>query len=162
MNLRLLSESLDDFLFRQVPRIVALPREDVKWHFNPLCAVCPYKSSCRGRAVAEGRIGSIPNISLDDEHMLQGLLAIARGTGHKTTDIEDLHLLIEDARRFQLAEVTYPSTIKKAKRILALPLRRNIRDTLRSPIVEAARTRSLKVTMMVIYIAESHSNTSIL
>src|ERR1700734_3522856 len=101
INLRLISDSLKAFLFHRLPKILALPRDNVKWHFNPLCRTCPFEPECRTRAIREQTLGSMPNISLDQAHVLDSLLVISRD--HQTeprpkpiTDIEDLHILFAD------------------------------------------------------------------
>ncbi|RXW24968.1 hypothetical protein EST38_g889 [Candolleomyces aberdarensis] len=50
----LLAPSLDRFLFERLPKLLALQRESVDWHFNPLCqgfGVKPFSLSDLGEAV---------------------------------------------------------------------------------------------------------------
>ncbi|KAF8146877.1 hypothetical protein K438DRAFT_1910626 [Mycena galopus ATCC 62051] len=79
INISLLKPSLDDFLFRRLPKILSLPR---------------------ATTVEDGELGSMPNISLAEVKSIRTLLGISRGfsaTNTGVTDIEDLHLLLGDA-----------------------------------------------------------------
>jgi len=144
-----LSDSLKNFIFRQLPHLLSLPRKKVEWHYNPLCGHCPYNPSCRSRAVREGTLGSIPNLSLDDAKSLKSLLEISRGNGnqprsHELTEIEELHKLLQDQGSVATLQKAMPSTMKKAKRILGIPTK-NAERTHRSAVVEAVITQSIKV-----------------
>jgi hypothetical protein len=95
----LLAPVLDALLFRDLPKVIALPSDRVKWHYNPLCRGCRYEPKCRTRTQDHGELGSMPNISLDDAKALKDLLRDARRTsppnqGERLTDIEDLHRLV--------------------------------------------------------------------
>jgi hypothetical protein len=143
INTSLLAPSLDDFLFRRLPKILSLPRESVEWHLNPLCRGCPFRSDCEQRTIEDGELGTMPNISLAQVKTIRTLLGISRGfapTESSLTDIEDLHLLLADVGRLNKIKVSYPSTLKKAKRILGVQ-----RNSLVSPAVEAARTTTIQV-----------------
>ncbi|KAJ7099528.1 hypothetical protein B0H15DRAFT_878098 [Mycena belliarum] len=143
INTSLLAPSLDDFLFRRLPKILSLPREKVDWHYNPLCRGCPFKSDCETRTIEDGELGAIPNMSFAEVKTIRTLLGISRGssgTDSFVTDIEDLHLLLADAAKLEKIRSSFPSTLKKAKRILAVQ-----RNSLVSPIVEAARTKTVQV-----------------
>ncbi|KAJ7125176.1 hypothetical protein C8R44DRAFT_830984 [Mycena epipterygia] len=143
INTSLLEPSLDEFLFHRLPRILSLPHDSVNWHLNPLCRGCPFKSDCEKRAVEDGELGTIPNISLAQIGTIRTLLGISRGfpgTESTVTDIEDLHLLLNDAIKLDKIRKAFPSTLKKAKRILAVQ-----RTSLTSPVVEAARTKKIQV-----------------
>ncbi|KAJ6589935.1 hypothetical protein DFH09DRAFT_219264 [Mycena vulgaris] len=143
INTSLLAPSLDDFLFRRLPKILSLPRESVDWHLNPLCRGCPFKSDCEKRTVEDGELGTMPNISLAQVKPIRTLLGISRGisgTDFSVTDIEDLHLLLADAGKLDKIKKTYPSTLKKVKRVLAVQ-----RNSLASPVVEAARTNTTQI-----------------
>lgn len=153
INFSLLSDSLDKFLFTRLPYILTLPREQVKWHFNPLCQTCHYEPKCRSRAVRERTLGSMPNISLDEANVLESLLAISRreskSSSGKLTDIEDLHKLFEDKDKIDVLSRSFPSTLRKAKRILGLPNRSDRKRVASSAILEAARTQTVKVRVIL-------------
>ncbi|KAJ7772068.1 hypothetical protein DFH07DRAFT_214825 [Mycena maculata] len=140
INTSLLAPSLDEFLFRRLPKILSLPRESVDWHLNSLCRTCPFKSDCEQRAVEDGELGAIPNISLAQVRTIRTLLRISRGGSSTGTDIEDLHLLLSDAGKLRKIRTSFPSTLKKAKRILAVQ-----HTSLTSPVVEAARRKTIQV-----------------
>ncbi|KAJ7496852.1 hypothetical protein FB451DRAFT_1209000 [Mycena latifolia] len=143
INTSLLAPSLDDFLFRRLPKILSLPRESVDWHLNPLCRGCPFKSDCEKRTVEDGELGAIPNMSLAEVKTIRTLLGISQGfpgTNSSVTDIEDLHLLLADASKLAKIKDSFPSTLKKAKRILAVQ-----RNSLASPVLEAARTKTIQI-----------------
>lgn len=147
IDLDLLSDSLRDFLFCRLPKILALPRERVKWHFNPLCRTCPFESDCRSRAIQEQTFGSMPNISLAEADTLSSLLAILHTSqANDMTDIEELHTLFKDLPRMGHLANTFPSTFRKAKRILGIPNRTNKQSVSVSPMVEAARTNNITVS----------------
>ncbi|KAG6920219.1 hypothetical protein DXG01_004988 [Tephrocybe rancida] len=146
----LLSSSLDHFLFEKLPDIISASLEETKWHYNPRCRGCPYENDCKTRAISEGDLGSMPNISLEDAKMLRGLL---RASFESTdtivqipppTDIEDLHKLIAEPDKLDKLASQFPSMIKRSKRILALPEKSRQRT---SPVVEAARSRSPQVKL---------------
>jgi hypothetical protein len=150
VDLHLISDSLNAFLFHRLPKILELARDDVRWHFNPLCRTCPFKPECRTRAIREKTLGSMPNITLDQAQVLDGLLVISRGKENESrprriTDIEDLHRLFADNTKLNVLERAFPSTFRKSKRILGIPNRNNGRHTSSSAIVEAARTNMIKV-----------------
>jgi hypothetical protein len=150
IKLSLLSDSMNDFLFLRLPRILGTPRDDVSWHYNPLCRSCPYTHECRTRSKDEKTFGFMPNISVEQAKVLEHLLTISQG-GAKTrgvTDIEDLHTLIEDHPRLAVLETSSPSTVRNAKRILGIPIRRS-RETTSSAIVEAARKETIQVSEVI-------------
>ncbi|RDB25120.1 hypothetical protein Hypma_007621 [Hypsizygus marmoreus] len=136
----LLSTSLDEFLFERLPNIISVPREEVKWHYNPLCHNCPYEYDCKVKALHQGELGAIPNISLDEARTLKGLLRIASSsltdTDAKLTDIEDLHDLIAHPVKLENIAKRFPSTVKRSRRILALPKKNGFHS---SPVVESIR-----------------------
>jgi hypothetical protein len=151
INLMLLSDSLKAFFFQRLPQIMQLPRQNVQWHYNPLCRNCPYNTGCRSRALHEAKIGSMPNISLDQAAVLENLLLASRSlddnsTSTKLTDIEDLHRVIADQTKFQTLENSFPTTVRKAKRILGLPRRSRPSAVVASAAVEASRTHTLRVS----------------
>lgn len=146
-SLSLLGPPLDGLIFRSLPKVIALPREDVKWHFNPICHDCRYEPDCRNRAVDGGNLGSMPNISIEEARVLKDLLRMSRPwtSPHSLTDIEELHNLVE-RRELDKLKKTSPSVVKKAKEILALPKKfRRIDRQLQSPMIEAARTKIIQV-----------------
>ncbi|KAF7321769.1 AAA-12 domain-containing protein [Mycena kentingensis (nom. inval.)] len=138
INIHLLAPSLDDFLFRRLPKIVLRPKGELQWHLNPLCRACPYEEECTEKTVAEGRLGTMPNISLAQVEILRTVLGISRLP--KTTDIEDLHLLIGNAGKMASLQASHPSTMKKAKRILAMR-----RSATKSPVLDAARSKKVQL-----------------
>jgi hypothetical protein len=153
VNLSLLSDSLKKFIFRKLPQIIAERRENVKWHYNPLCRNCPYDRECRASTIRNGKLGAIPNISLEDATDLGSLLVGSRGAGgqslsHGLGDIEDLHNLIGDQDRFNAFEESFPGTARKAKRILGLPLRKIRGAQPVSAAVEAARSNTIQVDQL--------------
>ncbi|KAF7315520.1 AAA-12 domain-containing protein [Mycena indigotica] len=140
IDINLLAPSLDDFLFRKLPRIVSQPREEIPWHLNPLCRGCPFEAGCTQRTVDEGRLGVMPNISLAQVEVLRTMLGVSSSGGSGTTDIEDLHRLLGDSNEMRKLELSHPSTARKAKRILAMR-----KSAATSPALEAARTRAVQV-----------------
>ncbi|KAH7875454.1 uncharacterized protein C8R40DRAFT_1160716 [Lentinula edodes] len=151
VEISLLSFPLDDFLFRRLPAILSIPRKDVFWHYNALCHGCPFSKDCQQKAVEEGEIGSMSNISIPEAKLLRNLLQIWQDTGvshpRGETDIEDLALLLEDRKGMQRIGSSYPVTLRKAKRILALPprTRKASKATAASPILQAARTDKIQI-----------------
>ncbi|KAJ3499450.1 hypothetical protein NLJ89_g10100 [Agrocybe chaxingu] len=147
----LLAPALDTLLFRDLPKVIILSREEVKWHFNPLCNGCRYEQDCKSRAVEDGELGSMPNISIDDARVVKDLLRLGRVAAPtrldgRLTDIEELHTLVATPHKLELIAKASPSVIKKAERILALQKkRRNQTIAIQSPIVEAARTKNIQV-----------------
>ncbi|TFK23145.1 hypothetical protein FA15DRAFT_670751 [Coprinopsis marcescibilis] len=153
IQLSLLRPSLDAFLFDRLPRLLSLPKGDVRWHFNPLCSGCNFKEECKSVTIKEGRLGSMPNISISDARTLHELLDI----GHQifpdlpapgsTTDIEDLHLLLSKEGRITRLEQHSPITMKKVKGMLSLPKRRNrnSRPKKSGPVLDATRNNSIRV-----------------
>ncbi|KAJ3833831.1 hypothetical protein F5878DRAFT_387710 [Lentinula raphanica] len=151
VEISLLSFPLDDFLFRRLPAILSLPREDVFWHYNPLCQSCPFSPDCRQNAIDQGEIGSMSNISIPEAKLLRSLLQLwqesQRSHSPGETDIEDLALLLQDSNAMQRISGSYPVTMRKARRTLALPSRnrKNSKQDVSSPVVEAARTGKIQI-----------------
>lgn len=147
----LLAPALDALLFRDLPKVIALPLDRVKWHYNPLCRGCRYEPECRTRARDHGELGSMPNISLDDAKVLKDLLRDARrasppNKGERLTDMEDLHRLVANHTKFDNIAKSSATVVKKAKQILQLPKKfRPQIGSNPSPIVEAARTKEIQV-----------------
>ncbi|KAF7315521.1 AAA-12 domain-containing protein [Mycena indigotica] len=137
IKISLLAQSLDKFLFRNLPKIVFRPREEIQWHFNPLCRDCPFEANCKQLTIVEGRFGTIPNISPDQVEVLRGIVRKSQvDNQHRTTDIEDLHHLLSNNEMRRLD----PIAAKKAKRILAMR-----KSSLTSPILEAAKSHTVTV-----------------
>ncbi|EIN06560.1 hypothetical protein PUNSTDRAFT_24760, partial [Punctularia strigosozonata HHB-11173 SS5] len=144
----LLASSLRPFLFSRLPRLLALPAADVSWHLNPLCRTCPYEPAHRTRALTEGAIGAIPNVSVADKGALERLLGAARARDAKLGigDIEDLHLLFSNPNAVDALERAFPSGVKSAKRILGVPSRTRPHTSPNpSAVLEAALTRTVQV-----------------
>jgi hypothetical protein len=131
---------------------MGLPRQDVQWHYNPLCRNCPYDAECRSRAIREGKIGSMPNISLDQAAVIENLLRASRRLDNPSSaplsDIEDLHTLIADQTKFKALEASFPGTTKRAKRILGLPPRTRPSVVVTSAAVEARRSNTVQVSQL--------------
>ncbi|KAG6850866.1 hypothetical protein H0H93_007484 [Arthromyces matolae] len=148
INYALLSSSLDQFFFDKLPDIISASIDDVRWHYNPQCQSCPYEHDCKSKAQAEGRLGSMANISMDDAQTLRRLLRLASQNVKTDTppvsDIEDLHRLVAGPKKLEQLSVPFPSLIRQSKRILGLPKKGGNRE---SPVVEAARSRSSQVKL---------------
>lgn len=148
----MLSLPLDDFLFRRLPEILSLSRGEVFWHYNPLCHGCPFSQGCEKKAIEKGKLGSMSNISIGEAKSLRSLLLLRQSSEttapHEVTDIEDLASLLEDRDGMRKISKSYPVTLRKAQRILALPFRtrNSIKSILpHSPVLQAARTRQIQV-----------------
>ena len=150
VQVSLLAPSIDRFLFERLPKLLALQRESVDWHFNPLCQGCKFSSGCREASIEEGRLGSMPNISITDARALQELLNSAASTldqSFVSSDIEDLCQLVSSPSAFTTLEKQFPVLVKKGRRILRLPQNRpNCRESaLASPMLDAANTKTVQV-----------------
>lgn len=154
ISISLLAPPLDALLFRDLPKVIALPLDRVNWHYNPLCHGCRYEPDCRTRAQDQGELGSMPNISIDDAKALKGLLRDARRVSPPNqtkplTDIEELHHLVANRSRLDNFARSSPTVVKKATQVLQLPKKvRAQTKWLPSPIVEAARTKVLQVSRL--------------
>ena len=153
VDLTLLSLPLDGFLFRGLPQILTTPQDRVSWHLNPNCVGCPYTSSCSRRAVEDGKLGGMSNISFGHAKVLGTVLSLwrdeegSRGTGKDISDIEDLGKLFDDGEFMEKLSRSNPITVRKAKRILALPARARDKLPRKSPLVEAARKKEIQVSI---------------
>ena len=146
VSLSLLSPPLDTLFFKTIPKIVALPRENVKWHFNPLCRGCKYEPTCRTRTLDQGELGSMPNISIDEAKALKDLLRMSRKTSG-LTDIEELHNIVSEHRNLAGITKSSPSLVRKAKQILSLPKKVPANGhPMPSPLLEAARKKQIQVS----------------
>lgn len=99
----------------------------------------------------------MPNISLEQAKVLKSLLSISHDSNSQSlgapsvTDIEDLHTLIEDRSKLDNLAISFPSTVKKARRILGLPTRSATRRVPSSAVVDAAISRRIEVRDCNIY-----------
>uniref|UniRef100_A0A8H7Y8C3 Uncharacterized protein n=1 Tax=Psilocybe cubensis TaxID=181762 RepID=A0A8H7Y8C3_PSICU len=151
ITISLLSPTLDTLLFRDLPKIISKPVERVKWHYNPLCRGCRFESECRPRAQAQGELGSMPNISIDDAKTLQDLLRISRvssipNSGVRLPDIEELHQLVGNTTKFETIAKSSPIIVKRAKHILGLPKKTRMQNVAAySPAIEAVRRNNVQI-----------------
>lgn len=147
----LLSIPLDEFFFQSLPELMSTPYEDVKWHYNALCQGCPFENDCSERAVREGKLGAMANISIQDEQVLQDFISLASvrvanmPRTEELTDIECLDQIVTSDESMERFRVSHPSIVKKAERILKLPQKRSRKGT-HSPVIDAARTRVLQAS----------------
>lgn len=91
----------------------------------------------------------MPNISLADAQVLEQLLAVTRNTEEALTDIEELHRVFGDGATAERVESAFPSTVKRAKRVLGIPVRKKAGGGQRSAAVEAARTREPQARTLI-------------
>ncbi|KAG2016116.1 hypothetical protein CC2G_009317 [Coprinopsis cinerea AmutBmut pab1-1] len=152
IDLSLLSPSLDTFLFDRLPRLLSLPKSRVKWHFNPLCSGCDYSAQCKRTVIREGRLGTMPNVSINDARVLQefislGEQAIEGFERNPPADIEDLHYLVSKKKRISVIESQAPITVQKVRKILALPkrIRRGDKAQNSSSVLDAARAKAVQI-----------------
>ncbi|PPQ79589.1 hypothetical protein CVT26_015431, partial [Gymnopilus dilepis] len=150
ISISLLAPALDALLFIQLPRVIGLQYQDVKWHYNALCHGCRYEPECRTRALDNGEIGSMPNISIDDARVLKDLLRISRVSSlpkleRRLPDLEELHLLFENRSKVDRVARANPTIVKRAKQILAIPKKvPSTQRVLHSAVVEAARSQEIQ------------------
>lgn len=153
ISVSLLSPTLDALLFRDLAKIVSMPIERVKWHYNPLCRGCRYESDCRPRAQTQGELGIMPNISIDDAKILKDLLRVYRVSSFpksdvRLPDIEELHELVGNTARLDSIAKSSPTVVKRAKQILTLPKKIRVQQvTVHSPVIEAVRTNNIQVSL---------------
>jgi len=149
----LLAPPLDALLFRDLPKVIDSPFEEVKWHYNPLCRGCRYETDCKMRAMDEGELGRMPNISIDDARVMKDLLRVSRFNGSfnasdkPLTDIEELHELVQDHAKLEKIAKSSPTVVKRAKQILSLPKKIRVHQEVESPVIEAARTNRIQVSV---------------
>jgi hypothetical protein len=142
----LLAPSLNHTFFKKIPGILSRPVNDVSWHYNPNCRGCPYNSSCSERAVEEGELGRMSNITQEDAKVLRTLLTTARRNRRSTsTDIEDLAQVLENKATMTRVSRSLPMTVKKARKILSLPVKDRGENISRSPTLDAALTGEIQV-----------------
>ena len=102
--------------------------------------------NCEARTVMEGKLGTIPNVSLDEERILKSLLGIVREVNplnQNLTDIEDLAKVASDHVHWSQLQKEYPTMMKHSQRLLAIPRKSGHG----SPILKAAQTRQVQVRM---------------
>ncbi|KAF9560961.1 hypothetical protein CPC08DRAFT_735698 [Agrocybe pediades] len=169
ISMSLLAPPLDTLLFRDLPRVITSPFDEIKWHYNPLCRGCRYETDCRTRAEKQGELGSMPNISIDDARALKDLLRISRtgsfnsnASSDRLTDIEDLHELVRNQTKFSRLSKSSPTIVKKTKQILSLPKKIRAHQEIESPIVEAARTKFIQVIPRRNYTCPSREDTAVM
>ncbi|PPQ75118.1 hypothetical protein CVT26_008296 [Gymnopilus dilepis] len=154
ISISLLAPIFDGMLFKELPKVLGLPDSQVRWHYNPLCRGCRYEPECRRRAMDDGELGSLPNISLEDFKVLKELLRISRASFHRPSDqrlpdIEELHELFEDRAKIDFLS-SHPSTFNKAKKVLAIPKKLlSNRLKIYSPIVEASRGKEIQALKVI-------------
>ncbi|PPQ78203.1 hypothetical protein CVT26_007583, partial [Gymnopilus dilepis] len=168
VRISLLKPTLDTLLFKQLPKVLQLPRDEVNWHYNALCQGCHYEAECRSRAVVQGEIGSMPNISLDDAKTLRDLLRISSPrVPHEAAqkilpDIEELHNLLKDRPSMARLTKASPGLVRRAKDILSIPKRPSMaQEYLESPVVEAARSQQTQVIQRLNYSCPSKEDIAV-
>lgn len=99
----------------------------------------------------EGALGSMSNVSIDEARSLRGLLSLYRDMKPRLepplSDIEDLSGLIQDRSAFARLSKSHPMTIKKAKRVLSLPVKERKDMLISSPMIDAALQTSIQVNL---------------
>jgi hypothetical protein len=84
----------------------------------------------------------MPNISFDSAEVLGKILAHTHRDNDPRTgqisDIEDLHAIIGSKQKMERLQRSMPQTMRSVKRLLSI-------SGDESPLVEAARTRSIQV-----------------
>ncbi|KAF4599971.1 hypothetical protein EYR40_007077 [Pleurotus pulmonarius] len=146
INLSLLAPSLHSFLFGRLPRILEQPSEEPNWHYNPLCRNCPYEDDCRSRTLAQGTVGSIPNLSHADANSVQNLLNVVQG-GRELSDIEQLHVVFQNPTRWKHLEKAYPTTFRKATKVLGIAKRKGKTGVAMStPLLDSAKSGEILLT----------------
>ncbi|KAF9012543.1 hypothetical protein BDQ17DRAFT_1344125 [Cyathus striatus] len=152
IDISLLAPAIDQFIFYRLPRILYAPRQNVSWHYNPLCRGCDYEAECRANAEHERTFGSMPNISIGDAQTLNELLRHSRhqrllseAAEEPLSDIEDLHLFLSNPTNIHQLDISFPSVARNARRILYLPPKRGQEDTIASPVVDSVRTNTVQI-----------------
>lgn len=149
IDITLLSGPLDAFLFRRLPLILAQRRDQVEWHLNPLCKTCKFVSDCTAKTVETGQLGKIPNLSVEEAHVLKDLLRLGRGrlepAPEPLTDIEELHKLVNTDGLLKRIAAHGSGTVKKSRQMLAIPRQKRLASSTTSPVIEAARSGQIQV-----------------
>lgn len=149
----LLLPPLRDFLFKRLPQILKLPRDQVEWHLNPSCQGCEFLDRCKDSTIEDKRLGLIPNLPLSDARFIREVLEIAENRGmldraNKVTEIEELDSLIKSPNMRKLEE-EYAPTSKRFQRLLGVQKNREGRW---SPLLDAALTHQPKVYFLIYYL----------
>ncbi|KAH8115406.1 hypothetical protein DFH11DRAFT_1759716 [Phellopilus nigrolimitatus] len=153
----LLSLPLNEFLFNKLPEILSLKRDEVKWHLNPLCHGCAFEHECSRKAMHDGELGAMANISIQDASVLRNVLAMTKeqSFGSPTiSDIEDLYTTVRSKAGMVELERSHPSTMKKAKQILKI-------HGNTSPVIDAARLKQIQVLNKRIFTLPSEEDIAI-
>ncbi|KAF5355004.1 hypothetical protein D9756_005484 [Leucocoprinus leucothites] len=165
IDINLLSSSLDAFLFRRLPHILAQRRDQVQWHLNPSCKGCKFAHSCEEKTVETGRLGVIPNLSVEDAQVLKDLLHLGRRrlkrSSEPLTDIEELHTLVNTSGLLKKLSSSGSTTVKKARQLLAIPRRKRLAAARTSPIVEAAISKKIQIIPRLNYTCPSKEDITI-
>jgi hypothetical protein len=146
----LLLPPLRTFLFKTLPNILQLPRNQVEWHLNPSCHGCEFIDRCKESTVKSGRVGMIPNLSVSDVRFIREVMGIAADQGltpssGRLTDIEELDSLVKSSGMDKL-ERTYAPTSKRFQRLLGVQKTFAKRW---SPLLDAARSHEPQVRLVV-------------
>lgn len=154
----LLLQSLRTFLFKTLPQILQLPRDQIEWHLNPSCHGCEFWERCKSETISEKRLGLIPNLSVSEGRFIREVLGIAEDAGildknrkNKNAEIEDLDQLVKSPS-FTRLEKEYPATIKRFQKLMKVQKTHTRRW---SPALEAAATRKPQVTIFPLLIFPS-------
>ncbi|KAH6873749.1 hypothetical protein BKA70DRAFT_1129813 [Coprinopsis sp. MPI-PUGE-AT-0042] len=146
-----LAPSLDNFIFKILPRNLALAGEDVEWHLNPLCSDCEFENHCKADTVEKNRIGAIANLSRGEGRSLRRLIdgAVDVIPGFKnirSTDIEDLHVLVTKAECRTLLKTHMPMAFEDATAVLRINTEDCTHGTeLKSLVLESVRRNTSMV-----------------
>lgn len=143
----LLLPPLRTFLFKTLPQVLKLPRDQVEWHLNPSCQGCEFFTSCKQATIEDGRLGLIPNLSVSEARFIREVMGIAVEQGFmpastgQLTDIEEMDSLVKN-NGIERLEKTYTPTAKRFQRLLGVQ-RTSTRRW--SPLLEAAKTHEPQV-----------------
>ena len=116
------------------------------------------------RAMDEGELGRMPNISIDDARVMKDLLRVSRFNGSfnasdkPLTDIEELHELVQDHAKLEKIAKSSPTVVKRAKQILSLPKKIRVHQEVESPVIEAARTNRIQVSVDYLKIKSEYAH----
>lgn len=153
----LLSMPLEQFFFGTLPSIVHKNHAEVPWHFNPLCRGCTFENDCRERALKEGTLGTMPDISLSDIAVLHELKDHARDLDEHAqtkalTDIEELDKICRNETLLAKVASSFPISTRRARRILRFSEKTGSMKIFGSPKVTAAFNQRPQVNSVPIEI----------
>ncbi|KAI9207287.1 uncharacterized protein BJ171DRAFT_596851 [Polychytrium aggregatum] len=144
---------LEDFLFRQLPSIMAKPAGEAAWHLREACQGCEYMDECRAVAVSQQTLSAIPNLSSHDFDFLKQIIRY-QGRGRRlptgTTEIEDLASLFQPGRSSstppwrQLSQ-SHALAFGELCRILKIVDVPSTSPVLHVPMLESTRRSSVEV-----------------